>query len=175
MVPSGSAIQSSNGSSLTQAAVLEQLQEYLGVYTDLDAHVTALAQVRTQERSQVPEARQYLDVLRAAVANFFGAGSPQLVQFGFQPRKPRKVLSSAALAVRAAKAAATRTLRGTMSKKQKAPIKSGPMKLSVEAVQQVTQGSASQGTTAVSSTPIPWPGMQPESTAVDAVSPPSAK
>ena len=157
VIPSGSTIQSSKGGSLSQAAVLAQLQGYLGVYTTLDAQVTALQQVRTQERSQTPEARQYIDVLRTAVAFFFGAGSPQLVQFGIQPKKPRKALTSAALAVRAAKAAATRELRGTTSKKQKALIKSGPMKLSVvaeqQAVQQATQGSASQGNTAVSSTP----------------------
>ena len=156
VIPSDSTFASSAGS-FNQAAVLAQLQGYLGVYTTLDAQVTALAQVRTQERSQTPEARQYIDVLRTAVAFLFGAGSPQLAQFGIQPRKPPKALTSTALAVRAAKAKATRALRGTTSKKQKALVKSGPMKLSVEAVQpaaqQATQGSASQGTTAVSSTP----------------------
>jgi hypothetical protein len=164
VIPSGSTIQSSSGN-LTQAAVLEQLQEYLGVYTTLDATVTALKQVRTQAKSQLPEARQYLDVLRVAVANAFGPKSPQLVQFGFQPKKPQKGLTATALAVRAAKAAATRKLRGTMSKKQKAPIKTGPMKVSVQPDQQATQGSASQGTTAVSSTPA--------DPAVNAASPPA--
>jgi hypothetical protein len=168
VIASGSTLPSSNGGSLSQAAVLAQLQGYLGVYTTLDAHVTALAQVRSQERSQTPAARQYLDVLRTAVAFFFGAAGPQLVQFGIRPRKPRKAMSSSVLAVRAAKAAATRQLRGTTSKKQKALIKSGPMKVSVIAVQQAeqaTQRSASQGATAVSTT-----SGDP---AVNAASPPS--
>jgi hypothetical protein len=169
VIPSGSTVQSSNGGSLGQAAVLAQLQGYLGVYTDLDAHVTALQQVRTQERSQALAARQYLDVLRAAVAFLFGAGSPQLVQFGIQPKKPHKALTSTALAARAAKAAATRKLRGTTSKKQKALIKSGPMKVSVvavqQAVQQATQGSASQGNTVASTAP--------GDPAVNAASPPT--
>jgi hypothetical protein len=153
-IPSGSAIQSSNGSALTQAAVLEQLQGYLGVYTDLDAAATALQQVRAQEKSQLPGARQYLDVLRAAVANFFGAGNPQLVQFGFQPKKARKAMSSSTLAVRAAKAKATRKLRGTMGKQQKAPIKAGTVQYAVS-VQEATPDSASAGTAAASTAPSP--------------------
>ena len=135
VIPGGSTIQSSKGGSLSQAAVLAQLEGYLGVYTTLDAQVIALAQVRTQERSQTPEAHQYIDVLRTAVVFLLGAGSPQLVQFGIQPRKPPKALTSTALAVRAAKAKATRALRGTTSKKQKALVKSGPMTLSVTAEQ----------------------------------------
>jgi hypothetical protein len=153
VIPSGSTLQSSGGS-LNQADVLGKLQGYLGVYIDLDAHATALKQGRAQEQSQLAEARQYIDLLRTAVANFCGTGSPELVQFGLQPRKARKAMSSTTLAIRAAKAKVTRQLRGTMGRKAKAPIKSGPMTVQViGSGQQVAPGSAPQGTTVASTAP----------------------
>ena len=66
--------------------------------------MTALKQARAQEKSQLPEARRYFAVLKAAVTSFFGAGSPQLAQFGLLPKKARKALTSSQLAVKAAKA-----------------------------------------------------------------------
>lgn len=143
-VPVGSTMQSSSGD-LSQAAVLETLQGYVKGYTTLDAQVTELAQVRAQVKSTSAEARQYIDVLKRAVTNFYGPGSPQLIQFGFQPKKPRKPMSSSTLAVRAAKAKATRELRGT----DKPKPKSGPMTVQISAVQ-----SGQQGTTAASTAPV---------------------
>jgi hypothetical protein len=163
-IPSDSTVTSSAGS-LSQAAVLAQLQAYLGPYLDLDAHATATKAARAQAKSQLTEAQQYHAVLKSAVTNLFGQGSPQLAQFGLPPKKPRKALSSSALAVRAAKSQATRKLRGTMGVKQKAPIKSGPMQF-VAPVQQATPGSASTGT--------PAAGTAQAEPAVEAVSPPAA-
>jgi hypothetical protein len=174
-IPSGSTVTSSAGS-LSQAAVLGQLQEYLGPYQDLDASATAAKSARAQAKLQLTEVRQYYAALKSAVTNLFGEGSPQLAQFGLSPRKPHKALSSSQLAVRAAKAKATRVLRNTMGKKQKAPIKSGPMQF-VEPVQQTTPGSASTGTQAVStaSASPPAASTAPEAPEVGAVSPPTAK
>jgi hypothetical protein len=164
VIPSDSTVTSSGGS-LTQAAVLGQLQGYLGAYLDLDTHATATKQARAQVKSQLIEARKYFSMLKSAVTNLFGAQSPQLAQFGLVPEKARKTLSSAQLAVRAAKAKATRDLRSTKGAKQKAPIKSGPMQF-VDPVQSPAPGSAPAGTPVASSAPV-------EPT-VNAVSPPTA-
>ena len=127
--------------------------------------MTALKQTYAQAKSQLPEAHRYLDVLKASVTSLFGKGSPQLAQFGLQPKKSRKVLTSSELAIRASKAQTTRVLRGTMGKKAKAPIKAGVAKYAVS-VQQVAPGSAPEGTVAAS-TALPEP-------TVNAVSPPTA-
>jgi hypothetical protein len=165
VIPSDSTVASTAGG-LSQAAVVAQLQKYLGPYLDLDTKVTATQSVRAEVKSQLTEARQYQAMLKLALTNLFGTGSPQLAQFGLSPRKPTRPLNASQLAVRAAKARATRELRGTMGTKQKAPIKAGPMKF-VDPVQQATPGSASTGTQAASTAPA-----TPE---VGAVSPPTAK
>jgi hypothetical protein len=168
VVPSGSTMMSSSGS-LSQAAVLEQLQAYLGPYLDLDALVTDARKVRAQAASQLTEAQQYLAVLKLAVANSYGSQSPTLVQFGLKPRKTRRVLTSSELAVQAAKAKATRTLRGTIGATKKARIKSGSMKF-VEPVPESAPGQAASGTvagTVVASAAPPNPS-------VGAASPPTA-
>jgi len=158
VVPSGSTMTSSSGS-LSQAAVLEQLQAYLGPYLDLDGLVTGVGKARAQAASQLTEAQQYLAVLKLAVTNSFGSQSPTLVQFGLRPRKTRRTLTSSQLAVQAAKAKATRTLRGTIGATKKARIKSGSMTF-VEPVPE------SAGTVAASPAP-PNPS-------VGAASPPTA-
>jgi len=127
VIPADSTMQSSAGS-LTQAAVVAKLQGWLGAYTALDVQATAYKQARVPVKSLQPEARQYLAVLKAALANAFGPQSPQLEQFGLKPRKAPKPLTSAQQAVKVAKAKATRDLRGTKGPVQKAGITAGPMK-----------------------------------------------
>jgi len=151
VVPSGSTVTSSDGP-LTQGSVLEKLQGILGVYTTLDAQATALKQTQAQGKAQLPEARRFFDVLTASVVSLLGKGSPQLAQFGLQPRKSRKPLTSSELAIRAAKSLATRDLRGTRGKKAKASLKAGTTKY-VVSVQQAAQGSAPTGTVAASTAP----------------------
>ncbi len=164
-IPSGSTM-TSGGGTLEQSAVLGQLQAYLGVFTTLDAQTTSLKETRAQLEATQVEARQYYDGLKLAVASYFGANSPQLAQFGFAPKKARKALTSTQLAVKAAKAQATRVLRGTTSKKAKALVKSGPMQFTVGPVQQAAPGSAPEGATAASTaSAVPT---------VNAASPPTA-
>jgi hypothetical protein len=100
------------------------------------------------------------------VTSYFGAQSPQLAQFGLAPKKAHKALTSTQLAVKAAKAKATRELRGTTSKKAKALVKSGPMQVTVGPVQQAAPGSAPEGATAASTAPA--------APTVNAASPPAA-
>ena len=150
-IPSDSTMQSSDGP-LTQEAVVGQLQGFLGVYTTLDTQVTALKQTRAQAELQLAEAHRLFDVLKSSVTNAFGAGSPQLAQFGLLPKKPRKVLTSSERAISAAKAKATRQLRGTTGKKAKASVKAGTTRF-VVSVQEAAQGSAPAGTAVASTAP----------------------
>ncbi len=107
LIPGDSTLLSSAGS-LNQAAVLAQLQEYLGVYIDLDAHAMGTSQARAQAQSQQPEVRTYYAALKAAVISYFGVKSPQLVKFGLKPKKsPAPLTSTPVYAVRAAKVKAT--------------------------------------------------------------------
>jgi hypothetical protein len=130
--------------------VLAQLQGYLGAYTALDASATAANEARAQVRSQLQEAQAYYASLKATVITFLGAqNSPQLAKFGLKPKKARAKATSAQLAVRAAKAKATRSLRGTKGSVQKAGIKSGPMQF----VEPVSSGAQ---------LPAPTPATPPE-------------
>jgi len=168
LIPGDSTLLSSAGS-LNQAAVLAQLQEYLGVYVDLDAHATGTKQARAQAESQLPEVRTYYAALKAAVISYFGAKSPQLVKFGLEPRKTPAPLTSTQLAVRAAKVKATRQLRGTKGPVQKEGIKAGPMQISIGPVAAavISAQPAQASSTAASTAP-------PDATAVE-VSPAAGK
>ena len=129
VIPSDATFPSSAGS-FDQPAVLARLQAYLEPYTDLDTHVTAAKEARAQVRSQMAEAQAYCSALKAAVITYLGSqSSPRLAKFGLKSRKARTPLTSEQLAVRAAKVRATRKLRGTVGRRTKAGIKSGPMQV----------------------------------------------
>jgi hypothetical protein len=168
LIPSDSTLLSSAGS-LTQAAVLAQLQEYLGVFADLDTHATGISQARAQAESQSPEVRTYYAALKAAVISYFGIKSPQLVKFGLKPRKTPAPLTSTQLAVRAAKVKATRQLRGTKGPVQKEGIKSGPMQISIGPV-----AAAASSAQPAQASPTTTSTAPPDAT-VDAASPAAGK
>jgi hypothetical protein len=159
VIPGDSTMPSSAGS-LTQAVVVGKLQGWLGAYTALDFQATAYKQARVPVESMQSEARQYLAALKIALASALGPQSPQLAQFGLKPKKAPRQLTSAQLAVKAAKAAATRELRGTTGPVKKARIKAGPMKfvdpVNATASQPSAQPPASTdpATSAASSPPV---------------------
>jgi hypothetical protein len=136
--------------------MLQGWQAYLGQYQDLDAKVTSAKQAHAQVESQLAEARQYFAVLKSAVTNQLGPNSPQLAQFGLKPKKVRKALNASQLAVKAAKAKATRALRGTIGATKKAQIKSGSMKF-VEPVVESAPNQAPVGTAVASTAPPALP------------------
>ncbi len=165
LIPSDSTYPSSIGS-LTEASVLAKLQGYLGAYTDLDSHVTGTRQARAQVASQLLEVRAYYAALKAAVTSYFGAGSPQLVKFGLKPKQARAPLSGKQLAIKAAKAEATRSLRGTTGPVKKAALKAGPMQVTVGPVSSAEQATAPAATGTVASTAPPDPASSVASSAV---------
>ncbi|MHB8420552.1 MAG: hypothetical protein ACYDCL_20960 [Myxococcales bacterium] len=108
-----------NGQPQSQSSILAALQAVLALYGNVDAAVQSAKSNRLTLEAALPAAHQYLVALKAALVGLFGKGNPVLEAFGFSASKPRQLTSEQKTA-RAAKAAATRALRGTGGKRQKA-------------------------------------------------------
>jgi hypothetical protein len=79
------------------------------------------------ERTERTQTKTFVAALRQVIRSMFGASTDILADFGLVPPKPRKANPQKRVTA-AAKAKATRTLRHTMGKKQKAAIKAtGPL------------------------------------------------
>jgi hypothetical protein len=94
----------------------EALAGLSAAHTSVKDAVTAL---RAAETTVGPLLRGYRTFLRAA----FGTAAAQLADFGLQPPKARTPLDSEKRVVAKAKMKATRSARGTTSKKQKLAVK----------------------------------------------------
>jgi hypothetical protein len=111
------------GISTTKADIKTELQKGLGLFQMVRDERRAL-QVAHQTRSQgLVGARAYAKNVRAALEGFFGPHNPQLLQFGIKQRAARRPATAAELALRAAKANATRALRHTMGARQKQSVR----------------------------------------------------
>jgi hypothetical protein len=103
--------------------LIQELQSLASALAAVNAaHVSvkdALASLAKIEPATAPLMRDYNRFVLAA----FASVPQQLADFGMQPPKARKPLTSEQLAARAAKSAATRQARGTAGKKQKAAVK----------------------------------------------------
>ncbi|HUB08243.1 MAG TPA: hypothetical protein VMB50_14645 [Myxococcales bacterium] len=114
-----------NGKAMTGAQIDTQIQQYLET---IDAADAAKAQYQTAvvaRRGEAVEARDFFLQLKKAVIAYFGTQSPQLVDFGLTPAKPKAAKTSAEQAVIEAKKTQTKKARGTQSKKAKAQIQPG--------------------------------------------------
>jgi hypothetical protein len=109
--------------SFTTVTLVQTLQTLADALTALsDAHAgvkDGVAALRATEAKVSPILRAYTSFLRAA----FSTATAQLDDFGLKPLKARAPLTTEKRAVAAAKRKATRTARGTTSKKQKLAVK----------------------------------------------------
>jgi hypothetical protein len=118
---------------------------------ELNRFITAAEETKTNnqawlasvqnERQVLSEVAPFKTGMCAIIIARYGKTSPQLRQYGLPPQKPRKVkvdTKSAALA----KGKATRTARGTMSKKERQSIKAAPATPSPAPVATVTPAPA---------------------------------
>ncbi len=111
-----------NGQSYTKQQLLAALQATLALYSGIDQANQALKSQRLALKSDLPEVRQLLAGIKAALIAYFGKGNPVLVAYGFNVQKPRQLTLEQKTA-RKAKAAATRGIRGTVGKAKKALLK----------------------------------------------------
>ncbi len=107
----------------TTASLVQAFKALADALTVLDAaHAStrdAVTALRKTETTVAPLLRDYRNFLRAT----FSTANAPLADFGLAPPKARTPLSSEKRAAAAAKMRATRTARGTTSKKQKLAIK----------------------------------------------------
>ncbi|MGH7437228.1 MAG: hypothetical protein ACRENE_16250 [Polyangiaceae bacterium] len=107
----------------TPASIVQTLQGLADIYGRVDAaHASVkdlVAEQSATESKAAPFLRDYTKFLRG----MFGTGATLLADFGLPPPKARTPLTVEQLAVRKAKAKATRAARGTTSKKQKLAVK----------------------------------------------------
>ena len=109
--------------SFTTASLAQTLQSLADALTALnDAHASikdGVVTLRATEAKVRPVIRAYTNFLRAT----FSDSTAQLDDFGLKPLKARKPLATDKRVVATAKLKATRTARGTKSKKQKLAVK----------------------------------------------------
>jgi hypothetical protein len=110
------------GKTLTPDEAIQVLQTRIDASNrSLSARASAKAAVLA-ERSERSQTRQFVSSLRQVVRSMFEGSADVLADFGLALRKPRKVDPQKKVTA-AGKAKATRVLRHTMGKKQKAGIK----------------------------------------------------
>ena len=101
--------------------------------------------------------------LRQMIELMYSSAETTLAEFGLQPKKPRKPLTTEALAARAAKAKATRAARGTTSKKQKSTISGNVTGVTITPVTTLSStpaaSTSSAGTAATSVAPATPPAV----------------
>lgn len=116
--PDGSSI-TVTGVSTSKQQLLSTLAALLGLFANVDTAASALSTERAALKTASPDGRKLLANIKTAIVAFFGKGNPALVAFGFNVSKPIPLTVEQKLA-RKEKAAATRALRGTSGKRQKA-------------------------------------------------------
>ena len=171
--PDGSTI-TVNGVVTSKQQLLSALVALLGLFANVDAGASALNTQRLALKAASPDGRKLLSTIKSALVAFFGKGNPALVAFGFSGNKPRQLTAEQKLASKE-KAKATRALRGTGGKRQKAAktftgtvsvqtTVSGAQTASGNAPATSSNTAGASNTPAVSGTPAPAPGSTGSST-----------
>jgi len=171
--PDGSSIVV-NGVVWSKQQLLSALAVLLALFANIDAGASTLKSQRLALKAASPDGRKLLSNIKTALVAFFGKGNPALVAFGFSGTKPRQLTAEQKLASKE-KAAATRALRGTGGKRQKAAktftgtvqvqtTLSGTQAASGNAPATSSSTAGASSTPAVSGTPAPAPGSTGSST-----------
>jgi hypothetical protein len=143
----------------------------------LNAKATAKAAVLA-ERTERAQTKSFVSSLRQVIRSMFGASVDVLADFGLVPPKAHKATPQKKVTA-ADKAKATRTLRHTMGKKQKAAIKAtGPLPTETPAQPPVAGNTpaapvtpvapAAPGAPAAAAAPTPTPAAPAVGTPVTA-------
>ncbi len=110
------------GGSMTVAAILSQLNAIMTTINTVATTKTAFTEAVAARKAALPADKAFIAQLVMAVKLLFGTSASQLAAFGITPPKAKAKPTIKALAIAKAKSAATRALRGTKGKKQKAAI-----------------------------------------------------
>jgi hypothetical protein len=110
-----------NGVATKQPAIDAQLQAWITVFQAVEPAENAYKGAVAARVAITAAAKAYVKALKAVIKSYFGAQNPQLASFGITSDKAASTSPQTKL-VAAAKRKQTRTLHGTMGKKQKAAI-----------------------------------------------------
>lgn len=116
VTPAGLSIR---GRLVTQAALDAELSADLALYAAVDQARAQLKAALGTLNAAAPAAKARLGQLKQAVICLLGATSPQLVDFGIAPTKPRRPLTPEQNALAIARRAATRKARRTVGPVEK--------------------------------------------------------
>jgi hypothetical protein len=111
------------GTSTAKADIKAELQKGLALFQVVRDEARVLKVGRQTKSQGLVAVRNYAKDLRASLEGFFGPRNPQLLQFGIKQRGAKRAPTAAQLALRAAKAKATRSLRHTMGARQKQAVR----------------------------------------------------
>src|ERR1700722_5621190 len=110
------------GATMTVSAILSQLNAIMTTITTVATTKTAYTEAVAARKAALPDDKTFIENLVMAVKLIFGTSATQLAAFGITPPKTKAKPTVQKLAIAKAKSAATRALRGTKGKKQKAAI-----------------------------------------------------
>jgi hypothetical protein len=139
-----------NGQSLDANAAATMLQQLLAPFDAVDTAKAEYEQALAVRDEAIPATKKTAGVVTQAVLAYCGGDTTKLTQFGIEPPKERRQLTSEEYVARAQKAAETRKLRGTLGKRQKEGVKS-------QSDVTVSTTSTLPGTPAPSPAPTPAP------------------
>ena len=107
----------------TSASLVQVLQGLVSAMLARNAAETGAKDALTAEQETQTQIGPIIRAYERLVLAAFASATQTLADFGLTPPKARTPLTAQQLAARAAKAKATRTARGTTSKKQKLAVK----------------------------------------------------
>jgi len=137
----------------TPAQVESQLQAFANLRASVDTAKAAVKAALTDEASQGPAMRAFVQAFIAFVRAAFGNSPDVLADFGLAPKKARKVLTAAEQAAATAKRNATRAARGTRGKKAKLAVKGNVTGVTVTPVTAPPAPAAQTASTTATATP----------------------
>jgi hypothetical protein len=153
------------GTTYTSASLIQVLQGLANAMQARDVAQAGAKDALAAEHTAQTQVGPIMKVYERLVLLTFANATQTLADFGLKPPKARTPLTTAQRAVRAAKAKATRTARGTTSKKQKLAIKGDVTGVTVTPITAPTAAPpASPAAPAAPVTPAS-PSAQPVTTA----------
>jgi hypothetical protein len=109
--------------SVPKSEVIARLAAGVARYETIDAQLIALKQARQLLLVEATALQQDYNDLKDSIAAVVGRRNPLIAQFGMKPQRPRQPLTPEQRVIRAAKVRATRRLRHTAGRRQKAALR----------------------------------------------------
>ncbi len=107
---------------LTTPALVGLIQGLIDAINGVNTAETAVKAAQQNARVKEANVRPIVTALKRNLRAMFGQAADQLAPFGLEPQKAPKPRTGKQVVAAAAKAEATRTARGTTSKKQKLEV-----------------------------------------------------